>query len=302
MESTPKRKTAKIWRKTYQNTPTRQRCGSANSRNVNKPRWRHDTLSNNKARDLIGPHKQPKQQSNALSKTELNSLIGQKVNRVSCFTSTSHKQNHATVRGRHFVKQITHKEIRHITVSRDKEIVIKSKKRSLTSSGPTTLKNSRSRPPGSCKVRYKKKDTGRKTSKINKNLTHLAPLGRKMEGNNRQKPNKSKKDAKKKAKNSKLKQDDREIDMAAFSRAIDRANKLVKSRESNKPLKQEELRKSFAAIEATVKKTPRAQPIHQEPQTATHESEAREDTEPTSSRNYGTGRTKIPSRKRKRKQ
>ena len=147
MESTPKRKTAKIWRKTNQNTPTRQRCGSANSRNVNKPRWRHDILSNNKTRDLIGPHKQPKQQSSALSKTELNSLIGQKVNRVSCFTSISHKQNHATVRGRYFVKQKTHKEIRHNTVSRDKKVVIRSKKGSLTSPGPTILKNSRSRPP-----------------------------------------------------------------------------------------------------------------------------------------------------------
>ena len=302
MEGTPKRKTAIIWRKTNQNTPTRQRCGSANSGNVNKQRWRHDILNNNKARYLIGPHKQPKQQSSALSKTEPDGLIGQKVNRVSCFTSISHKQNHATVRGRNFVKQNSQKEIRYKTVSQEKKLVINSKKRSLKSPGPTIPKNSQSRPPGSCKVRYKKKDTGRKTSKINKNLTHLAPLGRKMESNNRQKPNKSKKDAKRKAKNSKQKQDDREFDMAAFSRAVERANKLVKSREPNKPLKQEELRKSFAAIEATVRKTPRAQPIYQEPQSAAHESEAREDTEPTSSRNYSTGRTKIPSRKRKRKQ
>ena len=302
MEGTPKRKTAIIWRKTNQNTPTRQRCGSANSGNVNKQRWRHDILNNNKARYLIGPHKQPKQQSSALSKTEPNNLIGQKVNRVSCFASSSHKQNHATVKGRKFVKQKAHKEIRHRTVSQDRKLVIKSKKRTLTSPSPTILKNNRSRPPGSCKVRYKKKNTGRKTSRININLTHLAPLGSKMEGNDRPKPNKSKKDAKKKAKNSKPKQDEVEIDMATFSRAIERANRLVKSREPNRPLKQEELRKSFAAIEATVKKTPRAQPTHQEPRSAARESEAREDTEPGSSRNYSTGRTKIASRKRKRKQ
>ena len=64
-----------------------------------------------------------------------------------------------------------------------------------------------------------------------------------MEGNNRPKPNKSKKDAKKKAKNSKQVQDEIEIDTATFSRAVERANRLVKSREPNKPLKQEELRK-----------------------------------------------------------
>ena len=302
MESTSKRKTAKIWRKTNQNTPTGQPCCPASTRNVNKPRWRHGALSNDKTRDLIGPHKQPKQQSSALSRTEPNNLIGQKVNRVSCFASSSHKQNHATVKGRKFVKQIVHKEIRHRTVSQDKKLVIKSKKRTLTSPSPTIPKNNQSRPSGSCKVRYKKKNTDRKTSRIYVNLTHLAPLGRKMEGNNRPKTNKSKKDAKKKAKNSKPKQDEIEIDMATFSRAIERANKLVKSREPNKPLKQEELRKSFAAIEATVKKTPRAQPTHQEPRSAARESEAREDTEPGSSRNYSTGRTKIAQRKRKRSQ
>ena len=80
---------------------------------------------------------------------------------------------------------------------------------------------------------------------------------------------------------------------------------MVRSRKNGKPLKQEEITKHFAAIEASVNKTARKIKTPKIPHITVqeaHESEAPEGTGPEGSNNYSTGRTKKAASKRKRKE
>merc|ERR1739844_805590 len=159
---------------------------------------------------------------------------------------------------------------------------------------------------GSNKVKYQVKITGIKTGKYNFDLTNPVLIGSTMDGEDHKRPKKDKKDAKGRPKSSKKKIDKTEntfIDQDAFSREVERAHKLVSSRKSNRPLKQAELTKYYAAIEACAKKTP-CRKSNQAPDTTAlrdHESEAPEDSGPEGSRNHSTGRTKLATSKRKRK-
>ena len=143
MESTPKRKNAKIWPKT-----TKQlwrhviRC-----RNVNKSFWRSNCLS--KTHKINKPSNQ---QGAAPSRAEPNKATDHKVNRVGCLTSVSHKRKHVTVNGRGFLAQKFNKFNPQRTLSPKKEsLIISNKKRIDTKPDLVPPKTSPSRPGGSNK-------------------------------------------------------------------------------------------------------------------------------------------------------
>ena len=321
MKDTPKRKrkNAKTWPKSNQNNPIRQhrryaslsraRSRDVTYQNVNKPLKQHRryaSLSRTGSRDVIRQNinKPPKQhhQGAVLSKTESHNLIGHEINKVSCFPSVSQKNKHVKVRGRQLLKQkISKTKLQETEVSHGK----KSTKRfdtirhkHLKSIGHETspkrdlpkIKPSRLIVPS--KVRNPKKDTDFKISKNNICLKRVALLGTKMGGEENKKPHKQRKDSKRKPKSSKPKQDKKvDIDPVAFSRAVEQANILVKSRKNGKPLKREDIEKHFAAIEATVHRTntPKAPPTTVR---EVQESEAPEGTGPEGSNNYSTGTCK----------
>ena len=191
MESTPKRKNAKTWHKTYQNNPIRQPWRHANrgkKRNVNKPQWRCDSLSKTRAHDAIRPNinKPPKQyqQGAVLSRTESSNLIGYKINKVGCFTSVSHKHKHVPVKGRKFLNQKVPKvNLQRTEVSLYKESQKRSdEKGDDISPGLVLSKSVPSRLIVPSKVRNQKKGTDIKISKSNICLNHKALLGTMMTG------------------------------------------------------------------------------------------------------------------------
>ena len=272
----PKRKTAKTWPITNQNTPIKQhrRCAGTsgaelrdlirqNTNNTLRQHRRYASLSNEESRDLIG----------------------RKINKGNSCASVSQKRKHthAVKCGRHRQKVKPHRkcnklqktEVSHTNKSSERPYILRH--RNIKSSGhgilpkrdPNKIKESRL--PNLSKVRQPMKTNDLKVDKIHKDLKRAALSGNKIwrrndkdmsENSNeeRERRKNQPKNLKQKSKSSKSWQVKRgDIDPVAFSHQIELAFTAIKNRQSNKPLKPEEVQKHLNAIGASVsnKRAPR---------------------------------------------
>ena len=268
----PKRKTAKTWPITNQNTPIKQhrRCAGTsgaelrdlirqNTNNTLRQHRRYASLSNEESRDLIG----------------------RKINKGNSCASVSQKRKHthAVKCGRHYQKlkplkkcyKIRKTEVSHTYKTSVRPYILRHRK--IKSSGhgilpnrvPNKTKESRLLNQG--KVRQKLITDNLKVDKNCKVLNRAALPGTKMntkDGNDmseksdeeRERRKKQPKDLKKRSKNTKSKKAKLsklwDVDPAPFSHEIEMAFTSIKNRKSKKPLSPEEIQKHLNAISASV--------------------------------------------------
>ena len=327
MKDTPKheRKIAKTRPKTNQNNPLMQHRRYANLSRAEL----HDVI----CRNVNKPHKQH-QQCAALSKMESRNLIGQNINKGDssrASVSQKRKHKHAVKRGRHLLKLKTLKtstklqitEVSHKRQSLKRLYILRH--RYLKSIGheisherdPHKINQSRLLKPS--KVRKLKTVTGPKVSKSRKCLKRLALSGNKMSRRNdkdmsensdeeRERRKNQPKNLKQKPKSSKSWQVKRgDIDPVAFSHQIELAFTAIKNRQSNKPLKPEEVQKHLNAIGVSVrnKRAPRRPKKNSSKALPSAGPEVRESVvpkgkAPEGTTNHGTGRAPKIQNKRKR--
>ena len=272
----PKRKTAKTWPKTNQNTPIKRhrRCAGTSGAEL------RDLIRQN-TNNTLRQHRRYA----SLSKKESRDLIGRKINKGNSCASVSQKRKHthAVKCGRHRQKVKPHRkcnklqktEVSHTNKSSERPYILRH--RNIKSSGhgilpkrdPNKIKESRL--PNLSKVRQPMKTNDLKVDKIHKDLKRAALSGNKIwrrndkdmsENSNeeRERRKNQPKNLKQKSKSSKSWQVKRgDIDPVAFSHQIELAFTAIKNRQSNKPLKPEEVQKHLNAIGASVsnKRAPR---------------------------------------------